>query len=507
MPQIINTNIASLNAQRNLNRSQGDLNVSLQRLSSGLRINSAKDDAAGLAISERFTSQIRGLNQAVRNANDGISLAQTAEGALGEIANNVQRIRELAIQSANATNSASDRQALNDEAQQLIAEIDRVATQTTFNGRNLFDGSFSAQNFQIGANANETIGISVESARTASLGAFATLQTDANTNLGRIASGAAFSGASTDANQLQSDELVINNQQVGAASSDNISTSEASNSAIAIANAINASVSDVTASADENVINLGSITAGSLVNEGLSINGVNIGAVTVVGGDTDDALQEAINAQQNVTGVVASKTSGQLILTAQDGRNITLAQNNNAVNAAAILGDADGGAPDATGAVFTAFAAVSTASSATFRAQVSVVSSNTISVADGSSGAAAEVGFSATSAVVNASTSLSNVDLTSFNDATDALQTLDTALDTINSQRATLGATQTRFESTIANLSTTSENLTAARSRILDADFAVETAALTRAQILQQAGTSILAQANSLPQNALALLQ
>jgi flagellin len=159
MPQVINTNIASLNAQRNLNKSQGALNNSLQRLSSGMRINSAKDDAAGLAISERFTAQIRGLNQAVRNSNDGISLAQTAEGALGEVTNNLQRVRELAVQSANATNSSSDRAAMQQEVSQLVLEIDRVANQTNFNGVKLLDGSFAAQSFQVGANVGETIEI------------------------------------------------------------------------------------------------------------------------------------------------------------------------------------------------------------------------------------------------------------------------------------------------------------------------------------------------------------
>ena len=171
MALTINTNVASLNAQRNLGRSQGLLNQSLERLSTGLRINSAKDDAAGLAISERFTTQIRGLNQAVRNANDGISLAQTAEGALGELSNNLQRIRELAVQSANATNSASDRAALDQEVQQRLAEIDRIATQTAFNDQTLLDGTFGSALFQVGANVGQTIGLTLNtSLRTLSIG-------------------------------------------------------------------------------------------------------------------------------------------------------------------------------------------------------------------------------------------------------------------------------------------------------------------------------------------------
>ena len=170
MPQVINTNIASLNAQRNLNTSQGALATSLQRLSSGLRINSAKDDAAGMAISDRMSSQVRGLNQATRNANDGISLAQIAEGALGETNNILQRIRELSIQSANATNSASDRLALQSEVNQLKAELDRIANTTSFNGLKLLDGNFVAQNFQVGAEANQTISVSVSGADSSTLG-------------------------------------------------------------------------------------------------------------------------------------------------------------------------------------------------------------------------------------------------------------------------------------------------------------------------------------------------
>src|SRR5688572_26811910 len=203
MPQVINMNIASMNAQRNLNQSQSALQTSLQRLSSGLRINSAKDDAAGLAITERFTSQIRGLNQASRNANDAISLSQTAEGALGEISNNVQRIRELAVQSANATNSASDRAALQNEVSQLVSEIDRVASQTAFNGVNLLDGSFTSQAFQVGANAGQTISISsISSARTSALGA---------------SYSASATGGAVTANGLASGDLTINGVDVGVA--------------------------------------------------------------------------------------------------------------------------------------------------------------------------------------------------------------------------------------------------------------------------------------------------
>ena len=245
MPQIINTNLASLNAQRNLNRTQGDLTTALQRISSGLRINSAKDDAAGLAISERFTSQIRGFNQAARNANDAISLAQTTEGALAEVNNNLQRLRELAIQSANATNSATDRAALDSEAQQLIAEIDRVAQQTTFNSTKVLDGTFVSQAFQIGANANETISVSSVNGRTASLGAFATVSTLAQNNQRSLTANGLGATVLGDTNQLEVDELVINGTAVTAPSADGVSfnpgalSTLSAQSAIAIANAVN----------------------------------------------------------------------------------------------------------------------------------------------------------------------------------------------------------------------------------------------------------------------------
>ncbi len=228
MASVINTNVASLNAQRNLSSSQNDLNTSLQRLSSGMRINSAKDDAAGLAIASRFTSQIKGIDVASRNANDGISLAQTAEGALGEVSNNLQRIRELAVQSRNATNSATDRAALNSEAQQLKAEIDRVASTTTFNGVKLLDGSFTNQAFQVGANAGETISIaSIANANSASLGTFSQAQ---------------VSGvAATALTAITAGDLTINGTSVGAIAAD----SSAANRAGSLATAIN-SVSDTT---------------------------------------------------------------------------------------------------------------------------------------------------------------------------------------------------------------------------------------------------------------------
>jgi len=386
MPQIINTNIASLNAQRNLNASQNSLAVSLQRLSSGLRINSAKDDAAGLAISQRFTAQINGLNVAARNANDGISLAQTAEGALGEIANNLQRIRELAVQSRNATNSLSDRQALNTEAQQLKNEIDRVATQSAFNGVKLLDGSFTNQVFQVGANVGETITIS----------AIANAQSS----------------------------------QLGSSS---------------IAQVTGAAASAFTA-----------ITAGHLTINGVSVGGI---AADTNAANRASSLAAAVNSYSGQTGVYATILSSaptQVVLT-------------------------NSGSVPATPDVVVAFA--------------------------GASATTATTGLTAATTSAATVTGFAALDISSVAGADTAITSMDAALTTVATARATLGATQNRFSSVVSSLQTAAENLSASRSRIQDADFAAETANLTRAQILQQAGTAMLAQANALPNNVLTLLR
>jgi flagellin len=378
MPQIVNTNIMSLNAQRNLNSSQNALATSVQRLSSGMRINSAKDDAAGLAISERMTSQVRGLNQAVRNANDGISLAQTAEGALAEVSNNLQRIRELAVQSANATNSASDRAALDAEAQQLVSEIERVANQTAFNGTSLLDGSFANAAFQVGANVNETITVTgIVDSNVASLGS------------------------------------VVKAQVTGAA-----------------ATAFTA------------------VTAGDL-----TINGTSVGGIAAAASATERASQvrDAINSVADTTGVYATNDTTT---------TVTLSSASNIVVAHA-----------------------------------------------GASSTLAITGLAAATTNTATTTGFVGLSIGTVSGANLAIQSMDAALTAVNDARASLGAVQNRFESTIANLSTTAENLSAARSRIQDADFAAETASMTRAQILQQAGTAMVAQANSLPQSVLSLLR
>jgi flagellin len=475
MPQFINTNIASLNAQRNLNRSQDALSISLQRLSTGLRINSARDDAAGLAIAERFTTQIRGLDQAVRNANDGISLAQTAEGALGEITNNLQRIRELAVQSANATNSASDRTALQTEVAQLISEVDRVAQTAKFNGVSLLDGSFTSQQFQVGADANQTINISsIASARTTALGASFSATT--------------ASAADVNATATNGANVAINGVSVLASVDDGLSFAGGDYSALSKVTAINATgITNVSASivaADHTAAS--NVTDAALASNDLIINGVDVGVVAATGtvDGTGAAIEAKINTLSAATGVIASYDAAgdELTLTAADGRNITVTST-------------------AAGDTASGFAAGTN----TYTGRVSITSSGNTGVT--TTGTAAILGTPADAAASATGTAVSLLDIGTVNGANTAIASVDAALTAVTSSRASLGAFQNRFSSVVNSLQTTSENLTASRSRIQDADFAKETASLTRAQILQQAGIAILAQANALPQNVLALLR
>jgi flagellin len=380
MPQTINTNISSLNAQRNLNMSQASLATSMQRLSSGLRVNSAKDDAAGLAIAERMNTQVRGLNVAARNANDGISLAQTAEGALGKVGDMLQRIRELAVQASNASNNQTDRDALNAEVTALKDEIGRVAGQTSFNGTKLLDGTFTAQQFQVGADAGETITVSsIANATLAQLGGTANIATTS-------VAASALTGFATP------------------------------------------------------------IAAGAV-----TVGGVALGALPAAGSAMERANQvvAAINNVSPQTGTSASydAATGQ----------ISLRKNNGDI----------------------------------------VITGATV----------ADFGFADGTTAAVATTGIAGLNVSGFGSAQTALVQIDNALTQINTSRANLGAIQSRFEVVVSNIAVTAENVTAARGRIMDADFAAETANMSRASILQQAGTAMVAQANQLPQQVLQLLQ
>jgi flagellin len=686
MAAIINTNVASLTAQRNLNTSQSALATSLQRLSSGLRINSAKDDAAGLAIADRFTTQIRGLNQAVRNANDGISLAQTAEGALGEIGNNLQRIRELAVQAANSTNSASDRATINQEVQQRLAEIDRTSSQTSFNGQKILDGSFGSANFQVGANAGETIGIKLDgstSMRTAAIGKIATATglssisgtgsnvdgsvtvtaasrlfgtaassgtggsvgvTSSNLNYGtagvaqvdgknvQAVTGFDFSGAGlaqldvdgigitltadyTDGNGLAAE---IQNQLQAADSSytatfsgGNLTiTKTGSTAAVAVsnsdANAIAAGFADsagtagsaavattnasfdvngTTVTLDQNYADQdavaadiqsqlgngytvanssGSITITNNMPGSAAVAITNADANAAAGGfgnktgtagttqspttnasftadgkavtlDEDyasfDAMATDIKSQMG-SGYTVTNTNGTIKIS-KDGSTSAVAITGADANAtAAGFGNNAGTAGSTAGITLTDFS-ITAANGSTVTLNGTYASADKLAEAinsnvngvyasissgkltlssssditlGGADATGAALGFASTSIKAN-SGSLDSANTNTVDSALSTIQRVDSALKSVNDLRSTFGAIQNRFDSVISNLSSTSENLSAARSRIQDADFAAETAALTRGQILQQAGTAMLAQANSLPNGVLALLR
>lgn len=415
MAMTINTNIQSLNAQRNLTSSQSSLSTSMQRLSSGLRINSAKDDAAGLAIAERMSAQVRGLNQAQRNANDGVSLAQTAEGALGTIGGNLQRIRELAVQSRNATNSVEDRAALQKEVVQLKEEIDRVASTTSFNGTKLLDGTFTEKSFQVGANVGERISIdSIVNAQSRSLGDY------------HQATSAKVSTAATP----------------GAKGSTDLSDSTAA---------------EFVAAADIKI----TLNANGAKPETFDLK--NIGAVKVeLTENTDEAAAAANKA----------------------------AVNQRLSDVAKSISEATGG-----------------------RVTASVESDGSLKISSleefsfsGTDATAATTGIKAADASTK-STGFKDASVATAEEADVTILAMDAALKAVNSARADLGAMQNRFESVVSNLSVNSENLSASKSRIMDADFASETANLSRSQILQQAGTAMVAQANQLPQGVLSLLR
>jgi flagellin len=485
MTSIINTNINSLTAQRNLTTNQASLSTSIQRLSSGLRINSAKDDAAGLAISERFTSQIRGLAQASRNANDGISLAQTGEGALASSATILQRVRELAVQSANATNSASDRKALQAETGQLLSELDRISTTTQFNGQNILDGSLSSATFQVGANANQTITATTGNFRTNVYGA----QLADSTLVNASATKTSIAGA-----------IIVNGI---ATKTVTLGATDTAATAAAAFNAVSDSTG-VTASAR----NVSEFKAAATGSYSLAVTGDNTTAANisfnVSATSTSAGLAEAVKAFNDVsstTGITASlnSTADGIVLTNAAGSDIKIT-NNSAANSITLA--AYDAKTSTTNGADTFGTALTTATGA------DAFTSGFLQFA---SDKGYSFGTSASALVTTADTStlnsISTVDISTVNGATKALKIVDGAISSVSSQRAAFGALQSRFDTTVSNLAVTGENASASRSRIQDADFATETANLSRAQILQQAGTAMVAQANQLPQGVLALLR
>lgn len=468
MSLIINTNISALTAQRNLTRAQSGLERSIQRLSTGLRINGAVDDAAGLAISDRLTAQVRGLNQAVRNANDGVSALQTADGSLNEVSNLLQRARELAVQSANDSNSSSDRSSLNAEVSSILSELDRLSSTVQFNSRKLLDGSFQNAQFQIGANAFETVSFSISSVATADLGA--------KTLAGKAISSTSITGLTS------SSSLTVNGISV---------TIGAQTSLEGVIGAINNLSGDTKATANKNsqtvVTDTGFIaltTAGAV--QTLSLNGVSI-ALSTGNADGASTFIATVNGFSNQTGVVAATNSVGITFTRSSGGTIALGETTASVG----VGDT-----------------VASTAARTFNAgfTLSVDLDKSLSVVSSATGDV--LGFTtAVTATTATANRINGLSISNVSGANDAIQTIDFGLSQLSRVRGSIGAVQNRFVSAISSLSVASENLSAARSRIQDADVAQETAELTRTQILIQAGVSVLSKANQLPSVALSLLQ
>ena len=493
MAMVINTNISSLNAQRQLAGSANKLGTAMERLSSGLRINSAKDDAAGLAISSRMTTQITGLNVAQRNANDGISLAQTAEGALSTIGNNLQRIRELAVQSRNATNSSEDRAALQKEVEQLKSEITRVAETTSFNGTKLLDGSFTNKSFQVGANQGERIDVS-------SIVDATELGTWNKVDRPAVAYSAAMGGTYADGDG----DVAIAALALGDAAGQ--SGGEIAAFKINIGGT-EIDVAAISASAGRTVAQAQAAVADAIV----AAVGTQIPGVTVAKNAGNDGVEFT-----NTTGQALAFTSTNSSLTNTGG--ITAAQkhveltsgaltiNGKAINVAAAVSDEERSKQIAA-KVNEVFADGSVKASVVGGA-LRLESAKDIEIdAAPATGAGFTTGDKFEVVKGTEQKGIDSVSVATLEGADDTIAAMDAALKSVNSARADLGAIQNRFESVVSNLATTSENLTASRSRILDADFAVETANLSSAQVLQQAGTAMVAQANQLPQNVLSLLR
>uniref|UniRef100_UPI0031D680A5 flagellin N-terminal helical domain-containing protein n=1 Tax=Paracidovorax wautersii TaxID=1177982 RepID=UPI0031D680A5 len=458
----------------------------------GLRINSAKDDAAGLAISERFTSQIRGLNQAVRNANDGISLSQVAEGALAGSGNILQRVRELSVQSANATNSASDRKAIQAEVGQLLSELDRIASTTEFNGQKLLDGSFGSATFQVGANANQTITATTGNFRTANYGVNLNESTATVATTGSTAGSAGAASGTVTIAGLQTKTINV----------------AASGTAADIASAVNAAAdtTGVTAVArNVSELKFGATGSFSLALKGDNATATNI-TFNVTATNTPAGLADAmkaINDSASQTGITAklNANSDGLVLTNDGGKDINIA------NAAASAGNITLASQDAGQTLSSGTLTFTTATPA--GTGVTVASRGTVEYSSdkGYTVAGTTDTMGASSAAASTQKAVNTIDVSTVDGATRALKIIDSALAAVNGQRASFGALQSRFETSIANLNTSSENMSASRSRIQDADFASETANLSRAQILQQAGTAMVAQANQIPQGVLSLLK
>ncbi|MBU2969700.1 flagellin [Pseudoalteromonas sp. C2R02] len=532
----VNTNVASLNGQRNLNKSTDMLQTSMQRLSSGLRINSAKDDAAGLQISNRLTSQINGLNVAVRNANDGISMAQTAEGALQESTNILHRMRDLALQSANGTYSNSDRAAIQEEVSQLQAELDRISETTSFGDRKLLDGSFGSESFQVGAKSFETINVSMGSFASEDIGA-QSFSMNAGQSLGSTAGatglgGIAFSGAATQHAFLGSAGTVQTVSILGTQGSAT-ATFSGSGTAVDVQDAINRATTTTGVIADARTVVSLDFASGNATG---NVSGETTITFALRGSNTDETkaaptikasftntedlstLAIAVNNSANETGISAKLSAeGALVLTSENGDNIQIsdvtisgggAQNVSSLTVSATSHDYEGDISDPA-QTLQSMTLVGSGTGANVGMSTNTNEINFIGTIRTTGNDDFGIQSSQAELTGGGLSQLENVEDLNVGTAIGAqmaVDVIDGALAQIDTQRAQLGAVQNRLDSTISNLQNVSENASGSRSRIRDTDFAIETATMTKNQILQQAGTSILAQANQLPQAALSLL-
>jgi len=519
MALTLNTNIDSLTAQNNLSGSQALLSQSLTRLSSGLRINSAADDAAGLAISQQFTTQVNGTNQAISNANDAVSEAQTAGGALTTIVNNLQSIRTLAVESANGSNSASDRAALDQQVQQQIAEINQIASQTTFNGASVLNGTSGTTNYQVGANVGDTIAVNLaQGVGATQIGAVAT-------GLGQVVTGGT-NGTLTIAVGTNAPVTVgaSSSYATTAKTSSGYAYQDAS-SAYAKAAAINAAgVSGLTATGTNNQdvaftsVTTGAAGTGTGAAAGqyaLTINGVQVldqnAAGTVAAADVITAINSFSTQDGGVT--AAAGATGHIILTAADGSNIQVGETVTAPAGTGAGTNTGGGI----GAIFGYNSATSTDIGTTAEATGTLAAGLTATTLYGQVGLSAgqnitlagadvaSIGQAATT--LTATGTLAGNNVLTVNGANATINAVDSALQTVSQFQSQLGAIQNRFTAAVSNLTSTAQNLTQSRSTIQDANFAQETANLTQAQVLEQAGISVLSQANQEPQLILKLLQ
>jgi len=472
----INTNIGAMDAHRNSVQNNRALDKSLQRLSSGLRINTAADDASGMAIANQLKSQASGLGQAIRNSNDGIGVTQTADGALNEYENILNTVRTKSIQAASDGQNKDSRAAIQNDISKLLQEANNIAKTTSFNGQKLLNGDFQNKQFHIGAYSNETVGISIANGQTDTIGR----------HVDTTGSAAVTTAALTGSLTINTDALTAA-VKVGATSADTgkegdtVSIAHSADSAWAKAIAINAvsTQTEVTAIAKTQDVATAAITSGTISAGQLTINGIDIGKVTVKASDSDHALMNAINAQTDKTNVVATEEGGKLILTAQDGSDMNVTTSG---SVSTIIGES--------GAVNTG--------------DITLVSDHTVQL----NSQATKIGFAASAKLSKEiGSTLSQIDVTTREGAEKAIRTVDSALKQMDAIRSNIGSTQNQLESTVRNISVTQVNVTAAESQIRDVDFAAESANFAKHNILAKSGAYAMSQANAIQQNVMRLLQ